>query len=134
MTLKKYLTKKFLKAEKIKGIDVGAYDSNIKLQEPAYPINASHFNITVMDGSGGLIASAPALCNFLNKFWINGNKRKGSGYSFVFFGSNPGTSSITRQHSRGFVYAVIFNNRRDGKFSDNSELAKKLDNEIKRML
>ncbi len=73
----------------------------VKLRDPRevwYPVAEDAFAFDVMDAHGGLIASAPALCQFLQGYWINGEPRgPGQRGDWTFFGSLPGTSSMVRQ-------------------------------------
>jgi hypothetical protein len=72
------------------------------------------FSVEVMDAHGGWIASAPALCKFMDAYWISGEPRKGGeSQNWTFFGSLPGTSSMARQRPDGLNVAVLFNNRTD---------------------
>ncbi len=44
----------------------------------------------VLDSVGGLIASAPALCTFMDAYWIGGDQRvAGSTGEWIAFGSLP---------------------------------------------
>jgi CubicO group peptidase (beta-lactamase class C family) len=115
LSYKEYLREKFLPLLQTKGIDVAGDEPNKSLHEVSYPKAGRSLNIKVMDGAGGLIASAPALCAFMEYYWISGEKRRGDGnYTFTFFGSMPGTCSVIRQRPDGIDYAAIFNNRLDG--------------------
>jgi CubicO group peptidase (beta-lactamase class C family) len=119
--------KVFTARHRIKGIDVGVAEPNTLLHEPDYKTPAGSYNVEVMDAAGGMIASAPGLCLFLERFWISGERRRSSGRTYLFFGSNPGTTSITRQHEKGFVYAIVINSRKDGNGEENNRLYKSLD-------
>jgi D-alanyl-D-alanine carboxypeptidase len=85
--------------------------------------------VEVMDSHGGLIASAPALCTFLDHYWINGeprhSKQRGD---WTFFGSLPGTTAMVRQRMDGYNIAVLCNSRRDQSFNeDDAQLQKVVD-------
>ena len=92
-------------------------------QEVSYPIRADAFLIEVMDAHGGIVASAPALCHFMQHYWISGAPRKPGtkGYTYTFFGSLPGTTSMVRQRSDGLNCAVLFNGRRDRSIDEDTK-------------
>lgn len=84
----------------------------------------------VMDANGGMIASAPALCQFLDAYWIGGDPRKpGQRGNWTFFGSMPGTTSMARQRNDGYNIVVLLNNRRNNS-EDNNALQKAMDKAI----
>jgi CubicO group peptidase (beta-lactamase class C family) len=114
LSYKEYLRKRFLPSIETAGIDIAENEPNKSLREVSYPQAGRSLNIKVMDGAGGLIASAPALCAFMKYYWISGEKRRGGTYSYTFFGSMPGTCSAIRQRPDGIIYAAIFNNRLNG--------------------
>ncbi|MGA2500685.1 MAG: serine hydrolase domain-containing protein [Tepidisphaeraceae bacterium] len=91
--------------------------------EVSYPIREDAFLIEVMDAHGGLVASAPALCEFLQHYWISGLPRKpgAKGYTYTFFGSLPGTTSMVRQRPDGVNCAVLFNGRRDRSIDEDTK-------------
>lgn len=79
-------------------------------------------NVEVMDAHGGLIASAPALCTFLDHYWTNGDERRASQRgAWVFFGTLPGTTSMVRQRRDGYNIAVLFNNRREDSYEQDDD-------------
>lgn len=116
-----------LKPHDISEIHVGTSDSsNRPASEVEYPINDNRFLLDVMDAHGGLIASAPALCRFLDAHWISGEPRKpGPTYTYTFFGSLPGTSAMARQRGDGINIAVLINGRRDNHIHDDLDILKK---------
>ncbi len=91
--------------------------------EVSYPIREDAFVIEVMDAHGGLVTSAPGLCTFLDHYWISGAPRKpgAKGYSYAFFGSLPGTTSMARQRPDGVNCAVLFNGRRDRSIDEDTK-------------
>ena len=95
-------------------------------EEAYYPADVL---VEVMDSHGGLIASAPALCTFMDHSWINGEPRHPNQHgTWTFFGSLPGTTSMVHQRPDGFNIAVLCNNRRDKSFDeDNTTLLKLMD-------
>jgi N-acyl-D-amino-acid deacylase len=99
-------------------------------REVYYPVADDAFSLDVMDAHGGLIASAPGLCEFMAHYWISGEPRKlgQRGQNWLFFGSLPGTTSMALQRPDGVNVAVLLNGRRDGKFDDDDgELKKSVD-------
>lgn len=91
-------------------------------REVGYP--APNVNVEVMDAHGGLIASAPALCVFLDHYWLNGEPRRSrQRQSWVFFGSLPGTTAMVCQRPDGYNIAALYNNRRDDSYEkDDAQL------------
>lgn len=71
------------------------------------------FHMEAFDAFGGLVASAPAIASFLEAYWIPGQPRTGSGLTYYFFGSLPGTYTLARQRADGVNYVVLFNQRVD---------------------
>lgn len=124
-------------AEPLKTPDLGVGHTSSKLRDPRevdYPVRADAFSLDVMDAHGGVIASAPALCRFMQAYWISGEPRKAGakGPQGVFFGSLPGTTSMVLQRSDGIDVAVLLNNRRDGSIDvDIAALEKAVDETLK---
>jgi len=78
-------------------------------------------------GSGSLACNAADLCRFLEAFWISGDPREGNGRRYNFYGSMPGTTTVSGQRSDGVSFAVLCN-RRDRSPSDwNKELKEAVD-------
>jgi CubicO group peptidase (beta-lactamase class C family) len=98
-------------------------------REVEYPEDASRFNTETGDSAGGLIASAPALVRFLQRYWLDGTPRKrGTRGNWIVFGSLPGTSAVARQLPSGVSYAVLMNARREASHrADQRRLARALD-------
>ncbi len=115
----------------VKDIKVGVAAS--KKRDPRevwYPVADDAFPLDVMDSHGGLIASAPAVCEFLGAYWVNGEPRPRDwvGGQGTFFGSLPGTTAMARQRPDGLNVVVLFNNRRNFTFrTDNDALKKAVD-------
>ena len=85
-------------------------------------------NVEIMDAHGGWIASAPALCKFMNKYVLNGDVRVvATGIDMAFFGGLVGTTSMARQRKDGYAVAVLCNNRRLVWKEDNAELMRLMD-------
>ena len=120
----------------IKDIKLGF--AAVKKRDPRevwYPVGEDAFSFDVMDSHGGLIASAPALCEFMGAYWVSGERREkdqwGDG---TFFGSLPGTTSMVRQRKDGFNAAVLFNNRRTKSYKeDNDTLKKSVDDALDKL-
>lgn len=94
-------------------------------REVWYPVEDDAFSLDVMDAHGGLIASTPALCRFLDAYWITGEPRKpGETADWTHFGSLPGTTAMVRQRIDGHNIAVLLNGRRDESFRDDNNLLK----------
>lgn len=98
-------------------------------REAYYPVRDGAFSLDIMDSHGGLIATAPALCQFLDAYWINGEPRRpGRRADWFFFGSLPGSTSLVRQRVDGYNIAVLLNGRRDTSFNeDNNDFKKAID-------
>lgn len=98
-------------------------------REVEYPANASRFNTETGDSAGGLIASAPALVRFLQRYWLDGTPRGADKRgSWIVFGSLPGSSAVARQLPSGVNYAVLMNARREASHrADQKRLARALD-------
>jgi len=82
------------------------------LRDKAEPWYNEDFFVDWMDSHGGIVASSPAVCQFLQAFWISGDKRKlGQTGTYTHFGSMPGTAAIAHQRSDGTNFACAFNGR-----------------------
>ena len=94
-------------------------------REVECPAAAGSFSIDVMDAHGGLVASAPALCAFMNSYVLNGEKRRPGGtIDSKFLGSMPGTTAMAKQRKDGLNVAVLINNRRDANYNDDLQTLK----------
>lgn len=99
-------------------------------REVSYPLADDALSVEAMDASGGWVASAPALCRFLEAYWIGGEPRsRGVQEDWMSFGDMPGTSSLIRQRADGINYAVLLN-----KEGDAEALRKALDAAIDRIV
>lgn len=84
--------------------------------------------IESFDSCGGLVASAPAMASFLERYWINGLPRQpGTSASFTFYGSLDGTFTMTRQRSDGSNLVALFNQRTDASGLPYEDIAQILD-------
>jgi CubicO group peptidase (beta-lactamase class C family) len=107
-----------------KDIKVGA----VKKRDPREvwcPLLENDFTFDIMDAHGGLIASAPALCQFLDAYFLDGNPRKPGEWDYTFFGSLPGTTSMARERTDGWNVAVLLNNRRPKEYKEDGTVLKK---------
>jgi len=77
------------------------------------PFPYGGFYLEAMDSHGGLIGSAQDLIKFCEAYWISGRPRKGSGFTYTFFGSLPGTYAMAYQHPSGYNVVTLFNQRQD---------------------
>ncbi len=110
----------------IKDLKIGA--AAVKKRDPRevwYPLVENDFSFDIMDAHGGLIASAPALCQFLDVYFLDGNPRKPGEWDYTFFGSLPGTTSMVRERTDGWNVAVLLNNRRPKEYKDDGTTLKK---------
>ena len=80
------------------------------------------FHLEAMDAHGGLIGSAPDLVRFLDAYWMSGERRTGTGSSYVHFGSLPGTWAVVMQRPNGVNVACLFNRRTDPSGKDYHEI------------
>lgn len=110
----------------IKDITVGvAAVKKRDAREVWYPATADDLPMGHMDSFGGLVASAPALCQFLDAYFLDGKPRQPGEWSYHFFGSLPGTTAFTRERTDGLNAAVLLNNRREKSFADDNQALKK---------
>ena len=121
------LSKLIAKPHKLADIRVGVASSKKRdPREVAYPIADDSYPLEVMDAHGGLVASAPAMCAYLDLYWLGGEERKADQKArYTFFGSLPGTTALVLQRSDGTNVAVLINGRRDSKLETDNEALKK---------
>jgi N-acyl-D-amino-acid deacylase len=102
-------------------------------REVWYP--AQNLNVEVMDSHGGLIASAPALCTFLDHYWCDGEPRRPKQRGgWVFFGTLSGKTAIVRQRLDGYNIAVLFNSRREESYEqDDAQLQSVVDQAMEKV-
>ena len=92
------------------------------------PMPDGGFYLEAMDSHGGLIASAPDLVLFANKFGKHGDPLKiGEHKNETQEGSLPGTTSTLIWRANGVVIAAIVNKRRDSSSEQPYTLTKILD-------
>ncbi|MGC4003617.1 MAG: serine hydrolase domain-containing protein [Pirellulales bacterium] len=101
-------------------------------REPDYAPGEDDFDLDVMDAHGGLIASAPAVCEMFACYWIDGTPRKaGERQNWAFMGSLPGTTALIRQDV-GWDVCLLFNGRRDKTLEEDARrLLKSVDQALK---
>jgi len=76
-----------------------------------YPVKDVVVELT--DSYGGLVASAPSLCKYLDAYWADGEPREaGEELQFSYSGNFEGTTAYIRQRPDGYNVAVLFNGRR----------------------
>jgi CubicO group peptidase (beta-lactamase class C family) len=91
-------------------------------REVSYPVRG--VPIEMMDSFGGLVASAPALCKFLDVYWANGQPRQpGDDEQWTYFGNVVGTTAIVRQRPDGYNIAMIFAVRRKEPLTEKDDRA-----------
>jgi CubicO group peptidase (beta-lactamase class C family) len=91
-------------------------------REVSYPVRG--VPIEMMDSFGGLVASAPALCKFLDVYWANGQPRQpGDDEQWTYFGNVVGTTAIVRQRPDGYNIAMIFAVRRQEPLTEKDDRA-----------
>jgi CubicO group peptidase (beta-lactamase class C family) len=79
---------------------------------PDMPRKADDHSIVWNDRDGGPVsASAPALCRFMERYWIGGEVRDQSNPRCVKFGSLPASTAIMIWRSDGINVVAIFNGR-----------------------
>jgi CubicO group peptidase (beta-lactamase class C family) len=122
-----YLQSQILGPFKIKDIKLARNElKNRDPREAWYP--SKDLNVEVMDSHGGLIASAPGLCQWMDRYWIDGKlANPGEWGDWSFMGSLPGTTSLIRQRNEGYNIAVIYNGRRNASFAeDDADLMRQI--------
>jgi len=85
-----------------------------------------NFLIEPMEAHGGWVCTAADLTRFMDKFWLNGERRAGGRGHWFFFGSLPGTTAVAVELPSGFNYALLMN-KRDPEGSWNDQLKTILD-------
>jgi CubicO group peptidase (beta-lactamase class C family) len=92
-------------------------------REVWYPVKDVVVEIT--DSYGGLVASAPSLCKFLDAYWATGDPRQSGGedLQFAYSGNFEGTTALIRQREDGYNIAVLFNGRRAASHQEEDDRA-----------
>ena len=96
-------------------------------REVSHPVSDDDFALDVMDAHGGIVASAPALCRFMQAYWVDGipAEPRPDRLQGEFFGSLPGTTALVAQRADGLDVAVLLNNRRNRSFSSDLQALSK---------
>jgi CubicO group peptidase (beta-lactamase class C family) len=118
-----------LKPWKIADIRVGRTAARDRHErEVWHPPGDGSLSLEVFDSAAGLVASAPALCAFMGRYWMTGDRREaGHRGAGRFFGSLPGSLALAEQRRDGVEVVALFNNRRDrSNDADQQLLLKKL--------
>lgn len=118
----------------IEGVELGATRFGIRGDEEVwYPIPNGSLNMEVRDSAGGLIASAPALCKFMEHYWLgSGEPRQGNGQQWYYWGDFMGTTSLVMQTADGTNLAALFNNRQLTFRADHAALREMIDDTLPR--
>jgi CubicO group peptidase (beta-lactamase class C family) len=91
-------------------------------REVWYPVR--DVPIETMDSFGGLVGSAPALCKFLDVYWVNGQPRQpGDDEQWTYYGNIVATTAIVRQRPDGYNIAIIFAVRRTKPLTEQDDRA-----------
>jgi CubicO group peptidase (beta-lactamase class C family) len=103
-----YLTENFLRSLGINDIRPARHFADQRdVREVWYPVRG--VPIETMDSFGGLIASAPALCKFLEAYWADGEPRQpGDDKEWTYYGNVVGSTALVRQRTDGYNIAIIF--------------------------
>ncbi|TWT62262.1 serine hydrolase domain-containing protein [Rubinisphaera italica] len=120
MPYQKYVQEKLFDPLGIKDIQQGRdRPRDWDPREVEYPIKT--LRVEVMDSHGGLIASAPALCKYMEQYWLDGKLRNPQRYYWTYFGSLPGTTAMALQRIDGFNVVVLCNGRRDESYNEDNQ-------------
>lgn len=93
-----------------------------------YPVAQTALNMEMRDSTGGLIASAPALCQFMQHYWLSGERRQPDQVQHWSYGGDfPGTMAYVIQNRDGIDIAMMLNNRRDSLQQDRQALQRMVD-------
>jgi CubicO group peptidase (beta-lactamase class C family) len=125
-----YVVDNLLKPLKI--VDMKLARNLLRERDPRevwYPVK--DVPVEAMDSCAGLVASAPAVCEFLERYWLNGDLRQAAeDRQWKFFGNIASTTVIVRQRADGYNIAVLCNGRRSESSEDaDDELLDRLVNE-----
>ena len=127
-TYHKFIQEELLDRLEIK--DIKFARNALKNRDPRevwYP--GADVNVEALDSAAGLIASAPALCKYLDNYWSTGELREpGQTADFTYWGSFPSSTALVRQRPDGYNVAVLFNHSRPQTFKeDNKQLQEMID-------
>jgi CubicO group peptidase (beta-lactamase class C family) len=116
-----YIKDDFFRALDVADVRAGRHFADERdLREVWYPVKG--VPIETMDSFGGLIASAPALCKFLDAYWVNGQPRQpGDDKQWTYYGNIVATTAIVRQRPDGYNIAILFAVRRKEPLSEKDD-------------
>jgi CubicO group peptidase (beta-lactamase class C family) len=81
---------------------------------PTASRKAGEASIVWNDREGGPVsASAPALCKFMQHFWLTGEPRDRSNQTWAMYGSLPSSTTLMLWRPDGINVAAVFNGRGD---------------------
>jgi N-acyl-D-amino-acid deacylase len=75
------------------------------------PFPDGGFHLEALGGAGEFVATTRTLLSFLDEYWITGRPRSGEGGPYVYYGSLPGTFTMTYQHESGVDVVALLNYR-----------------------
>lgn len=122
----------------VRDIQLSTTDPKQRNPKEVYYPQESELDIALRDSAGGIAASAPSLCKFLQFYWINGDLRsRQETRRYHHFGSLPkSTTALVEQRQDGIDYVVLFNGRRRHRWQEDNKLLRESINraidEIKR--
>ena len=103
-------------------------------REVWYPVR--DVPVEAMDSFAGLVATAPAICKFLDVYWANGQPRQpGDDEQWTFYGNIAGTTAIVRERSDGYNIAILLTVRRKEPLTekDDQMLVQQIDDAIEKI-
>jgi len=123
MTYEKAVETAICSRLKIEDIQLSRTDSSKRADAEVFYPNESGLEIPLRDSVGGLSASSSSLCVFLDRYWMNGERRERKENRFYYhFGSHPNsTTSLMEQRDDGIDYVVLFNSRRNEHYNDDNK-------------
>lgn len=89
----------------------------------------SNIDSRIRDSSDGLTTSAPSLCKFMSRYWLDGVPRRDHRNIYLYhFGTHPQTTTaLMEQRLDGLHYAILFNSRREESYmADNDRIREQL--------
>jgi CubicO group peptidase (beta-lactamase class C family) len=103
-----YIQDEFFRSLGVHDVRLGRHFADQRdVREVWYPVRG--VPIETMDSFGGLIASAPDLCKFLDAYWVSGEPRPpGGDQQWTYFGNIVATTAIVRQRTDGYNIAILF--------------------------
>ncbi len=127
-----YIKDDFFKALGVEDMRPGRHFADQRdSREVWYPVRG--VPIETMDSFAGLVASAPALCKFLDAYWVNGEPRRpGDERQWTYYGNIVATTAFVRQRLDGYNIAILFAVRKAEPLTEQDDLTlgRKIDEEI----